>query len=124
MTVATEWDALRDPRAPSSSGGSAGGLDLVVTEEMGDDPLADGLLPLARCARAHLLRPHGVFSPCCVRIVGVLASVRTTRVSGFDLRAFNAFRVSEGARCAYDLEHLEISEPGVTAAALESRIGD
>ena len=53
--------------------------------------------------------------------MGVLASVRTTRVSGFDLRAFNAFRVSEGARCAYDLEHLEISEPGVTAAALESR---
>ena len=123
MTVATEWESLRDPRAPtgggSAGGGSAAGLDLVVTEELGDDPLSDGLLPLARCARAHLLRPHGLFSPRRVRIVGVLASVRTTRVSGFDLRAFNAFRVSEGARCAYDLEHLQISEPGVALAAPE-----
>ena len=81
--------------------------------QIGDDPLEDGIVHLARLARMHLLRPLGVFSPCRIRIRAVLASVRTTTVSGFDLRSFNIFRCSEGARCAYDLEHLQISEPGV-----------
>ena len=44
-----QWDELRRVV------GRCGRFDAVLTEEFGDDPLAEGILPLARLCREHLL---------------------------------------------------------------------
>ena len=73
-------------------------FDAVITEEVGDDLLADGVLRLARHAHTHLLRPGGAFVPARARVYGALASMRIGEIAGFDLSAFNAFRSNECAR--------------------------
>ena len=83
-------------------------FDAVVTEEVGDDLLADGLLCIARHAHSHLLRPGGTFVPARARVYGALASVLVGRVAGFDLSAFNAFRSNDSVWV--DLEHLAASD--------------
>lgn len=70
-------------------------FDAVITEEVGDELLGADLLPLSQVARQVLLRPGGLFLPSRLRVHAALASIRTTVVSGFDLRAFNAFRSNE-----------------------------
>ena len=88
-------------------------FDAVITEEIGDDLLGDGLLGLARVARSRLLLPTGRFWPGRARVMVALASVRTGRVCGFDARPFNVFRNSAGA--VYDLEQVLLNEPGCGA---------
>ena len=44
-----QWDELRRVV------GRCGRFDAVLTEEFGDDPLAEGILPLARLCREQLL---------------------------------------------------------------------
>ena len=84
-------------------------FDAVISEEVGDDDVASELLRQARLARALLLRPGGRFHPRRVAVRCMLLSVRCSDVAGFDLRAFNAFRTCEFV----DLEHIELTEPGV-----------
>ena len=88
-------------------------FDAVISEEVDDSLLAEGIVDLARLARATLLKPlttstppavavpplisrctAPAFCPCRATLKCMLLSVRTTQVSGFDLRGFNAFAVS------------------------------
>jgi hypothetical protein len=52
------------------------GFDAVVTEEIGDGLLGDGVLAIARHAHAHVLRPGGTFVPAGARVYAALATVR------------------------------------------------
>ena len=83
-------------------------FDVVITEELSDDLLADGILSIARHAHAALLRPGGTFAPARARVYAALASLRLEDASGFDLRAFNAFR--SNAQCWIDVEHLAATD--------------
>lgn len=81
--------------------------DLFVAELMDDSPLAEGLLPLTRHAREHLLRPNAICLPCALEIRGCLLSgkycqqlYRVDGLAGFDLSPMNRFspyRVSLGS---------------------------
>ena len=66
--------------------------------------------PLSQVARQLLLRPGAPFIPGKLRVHAALASIRTTAVSCFDLRAFNAFRSNDSL--FYDIEHVLAAEPG------------
>ena len=91
-------------------------FDTVITEEVGDDLLEDGLLTIARHAITHLLPPApnsspspGLrFIPARATAYGCLVSLRVGEISGFDLRAFNAFRSNESV--FVDIEHLEATD--------------
>ena len=87
---------------------SEGRFTTVITEEVGDDPLSEGLLLLALTARRKLLVPGGRFVPSIIRVHACPLALRTTAVSGFDLRAFNAFRNNESS--LYDAEHACVVE--------------
>ena len=78
------------------TGAAAPPFDLVITESVDDGLLGDGLLRLARRARATLLKPAGKFLPARATVWVAAAEVRTGTVSGFDLRGFNAFRSNAG----------------------------
>ena len=97
-----QWAELREP------GGAAGSFDAVITEEIDDDLLGDGLLAMARHAHTHLLRPGGSFSPARARVFAAIATVRVEEISGFDLRGFNAFRSNEQGWV--DLEHIAATD--------------
>jgi hypothetical protein len=84
-------------------------FDLVLTEEIGDDPLSDGILSIAALARTSLLTPSGTFAPSRLRLRGQLFSARTTARAGFDLRAFDACRTTRAFRWT-DAEHLALVE--------------
>jgi hypothetical protein len=71
---------------PMPGGEVAREADVVITEEIGDDPMSEGVVQMARISRQLLLRPNGVFAPRCVRVYGCLASVRSTTACGFDVR--------------------------------------
>jgi len=89
-------------------------FDAVIAEEMADVVLGDSgsLLALARLSQRSLLRPCGVFAPRRARLVCALASLRTTTISGFDLRGFNVFRSTDASGTFYDFEHARASEAG------------
>ena len=107
------WAELPPKLPPMPGGGLAREAHACVTEELGDDPLSEGLLPLARFCHSRLLRSGGAFGPCRLRIFAALACVRTTSACGFDLRAFNIFRTSSGAHGTYDFEDSLLTEqPG------------
>ncbi len=81
--------------------------DLFVAELVDDSPLGEGLLPLTRYARQHLLRPGAVCLPCSIEIRGCLVSGQychnlysVEEVAGFDLTPMNKYsphRVSAGS---------------------------
>ena len=98
----TSWDEL--PQLARREGK----FDAVITEEIGDDPLSEGLLLLAQTARRALLADGGRFIPSVVRVHACPLALRTTAVSGFDLRAFNAFRNNDSS--LYDAEHAWVIE--------------
>ena len=89
-------------------------FEAVITEDVGDDPIADGLLILARMLHKSWLLPlkaarQGLgFVPRKLRLYAVLLSVRTQDVAGFDLRGFNAFR--NNSATWYDYEHVVLME--------------
>jgi len=83
-------------------------FDALITEEISDNVLGDGILDLARHARSSLLLPGGRFLPARLRVSAALLSVRTTAVAGFDLRAFNAFRAA--GHVWHDYDHLRASD--------------
>ena len=97
VMVCKQWASLPAQLPPMPSGGKAREAHAIFTEEIGDDPISEGLLPLARLSHSLLLRPGGTFAPGRLRVQAVLASVRTGSCCGFDLRAFNVFRNSAGA---------------------------
>ena len=99
------------------SDGVAGGpdgdkFDAVITEDFSEDLLSDGIVQLASFARTSLLRRGGTFYPRSARVLGALASVRTTRTCGFDTRPFNVFRNSDRGEVVYDYEEVLLNEPG------------
>ena len=110
-----------DAESKLGGGGRSGRFDAVLTEEFSDDLLADGLLSLARYARAHLLKPRGTFFPKRATTFACLASVRVKQLEGFDVRLFNAFRTSGGA--VYDLEECMLNEPGAVSLLLPREHG-
>ena len=89
-------------------------FDSVITEELSDDLLSDGLLSLARFARRSLLKPGGTFYPRGATVYAALASIRTTACCGFDVRPFNVFRNSDGEP-VYDYEEVILNEPNCAA---------
>ena len=95
-------------------------FDAVLTEEVDDGLLGEGVIALGRLARSRLLTPAGVFGPCRARLYGALVSVRTTDVAGFDLRGFNAF--ASGRALVSDLEEVEAKEVGVATRLSEPRL--
>ena len=120
VITCSRWVDLPPRLPPMPSGGLAREAHACLTEEIGDDPLSEGVLPLARLAHALLLRRGGVFGPCRLRVYATLASVRTICASGFDLRAFNAFRSTSGACQSYDLEDALLTERPGTVAVLSA----
>ena len=107
VSCASEWEA-----AVSTAGGGSRRFDAVFTEEFDDGLLGEGALALAELARRSLLTPsRGVFAPSRVTMVAMLLSVRTTSVSGFDLRGFNAFAC--GRAYVSDVGEVEAKEDGV-----------
>ena len=105
VIVCQQWDQTPSRLPPMPSGGLRREGTAVITEEIGDDPLSEGVLPLARFARLTLLRPGGRFVPGVLRIYGMLCSVRTNRACGFDLRQFNAFQSRAPARLTCNSIH-------------------
>ena len=95
------------------------GFDVVVTEEVSDDLLGDGILPLCRHAHKRLLRLGGSFVPSRATVYAAIASIRLGEVSGFDLSAFNAFRCNDSVWI--DIEHIKATDMyGKQGAALLS----
>ena len=72
----------------------------------------------AAFARRALLKPSGTFYPKHVVAYACLASVRTTDVCGFDVRAFNAFRNNDALWS--DSEHVALTEKPGDARALSA----
>ena len=97
--------------------GRRDGFDAVLTEEVDDGLLGDRLLAIASHAHDKLLRPGGVFVPQRAVVFGMLVSVRTTDVNGFDLRGFNAF--AAGRSLVSDLEEVQAKERGVVTRLSE-----
>ena len=93
---------------PGGGGADTWRFDSVITEEISDDLVGDGLLEIARLARRNLLRPGGTFYPKKAIAYAALASVRITDVEGFDARPWNVFRSTDPP--VYDMEEV----PGPT----------
>lgn len=117
-----QWEASSHSGQPAASSHFVAGVplakasdswrfDSVLTEEISDDLLSDGLLSLARLARQRLLKPSGTFYPRKSMVYAALASVRTTSVGGFDARMWNVFRHAADVP-VYDLEEVFLNEPG------------
>ncbi|KAL1530096.1 hypothetical protein AB1Y20_001018 [Prymnesium parvum] len=102
VVTAKSWEEAVWPRMEP--------FDSVITEELSEDVLADGILPIARVARSKFLTKKGTMLPRRIVLWGALGSVRTKRVSGFDLRGFNALRNNAGA--VYDMEEVMLNEQG------------
>ena len=95
----------------AETGDRSGKFDAVITEEHSDDLLSDGLVSLAHLARKHLLKPSGVFYPRAAMVYAAIASIRTTKIEGFDVRPWNVFRNFPG-EVVYDFEEVMLNEPG------------
>ena len=63
-------------------------------------------------AQLHAVTSPGTIAPRRLILWGALGSARTKRISGFDLRGFNAFRNSESVG---DMEQIYLNEPGFGA---------
>ena len=111
------WEMAPRLLPPRPDGALAREGSVVITEEVGDDPLSEGVLMLARLSRASLLRPGGRFLPGVLRVYAMLCSVRTLSAAGFDLRAFNAFRSADGTG-GRDLEDAALTETAGATLAL------
>ncbi|KAL1515803.1 hypothetical protein AB1Y20_002419 [Prymnesium parvum] len=90
-------------------------FDTVITEELSDDLLEDGVLPLARHAATHLLPPltdastrRPRFVPARATVYCALLSLRVHQIAHFDLRQFNAFRSNDSV--FVDVEHLAATD--------------
>ena len=105
MARVRQWSEL----ARLASDRAGGRFAAVITEEVGDDPLADGLLTIARMAHDSLLASGGRFAPARLRLYGQLFSMRVTRRAGFDVGRFNALRSGAGAAWQ-DAEQQQLAE--------------
>ena len=98
-----------------------GAFDAVITEELGDDPLADGVLGLARLSRDELLTPSGSFAPSRLRVYARLLSVTMPRRAGFDVSLFNKLRTNAAAAWQ-DAEHTALVEGSEGCFGLSSPV--
>jgi hypothetical protein len=103
VTCVREWNDLRRLGARGMR------FDLVITESVADDPVADGLLTIARLAHSCLLAPGGRMAPSRLTIRALLLGVRVPRRAGFDVSLMNELR-SEASTAWRDGEHLAFEE--------------
>ena len=131
---ATGGNAPPPPRTGSDYVLRRHSFDAVLTEEVDDSLLAEGVVDIGRVARTALLKVPmplaaaggdgggtgggmgggtggGSFAPHGATLRAMLLSVRTTQVSGFDLRGFNAF--AAGRAFVSDIGEVEAKEGGV-----------
>ena len=94
----------------------------MVSEVLGDDPLAEGVLPALHHARTHLLARGGAMLPSAVAVVAALvtlpaaADLATLRPAVGGLHG-GPLRLLEPGRVGADLRQHGASAPASAAAA-------
>ena len=94
----------------------------MVSEVLGDDPLAEGVLPALHHARAHLLARGGAMLPSAVAVVAALvalpaaADLATLRPAVGGLHG-GPLRLLEPGRVGADLRQHGASAPASAAAS-------